>query len=104
MTEHVKATQDDADKNFITLADSFIELANEKSNNSDPQLINASMLYATARYSAFITASLSESKESYEQSTDQAIDFFMDEFKKMLQEHMNQYKSTFKQETPPYPY
>jgi hypothetical protein len=37
-------------------------------------------LYASARFSAFITASLSKSKENYQQSTEAAIEFYTEEF------------------------
>ena len=100
-----KATQLDADKKFIRMADHFIEQANQQCNENDHQLVNASLLYASARFSAFITASLAESKETFEKNTDEAVAFYVSEFEKMLREHMKQYKSTFdKKNTPPYPY
>ena len=105
MSKVNKATQLDADKKFIKIADHFIGEANQQCNENDHQLVNASLLYASARFSAFITASLAESKENFEESSDKAIAFYVEEFEKMLKEHMNQYKFKFdKRVTPPYPH
>ena len=95
MSNDDKTKQLEADKKFIAMADLFIEQANKQCEDSDHQLVNASMLYASARFSAFITASMSESKENYEEGIDQAIDFYLEEFRKMLKEHMQQYKVVF---------
>jgi len=105
MSKADKTKQLEADKAFIKMADHFIDQANQQCNKNDHQLVNASLLYASARFSAFITASLSESKENFEAGTDEAIAFYVEEFEKMLKEHMRQYKSTFDERvTPPYPY
>ena len=103
MNDEEKKKQQEADLKFIKMADFFIDQANQQCEGADHQLVNASMLYATARFSAFITASMSEDKESYEAGIDQAIEFYMDEFKKMLQEHMQQYKVVFDKK-PQYPH
>ncbi len=92
-----------ADKHFIRIADLFIEQANEECKKVDHKLVNASLMYSTARFSAYISASMSPSKSSYEENMDAAIDFYLEEFKKMLQEHMQQYKVIFDQK-PQYPY
>ncbi|MEB8430684.1 DUF3144 domain-containing protein [Cocleimonas sp. KMM 6892] len=105
MSQNEKDKQLEADKKFIKIADQFINQANQQCNENDHQLVNASLLYASARFSAFITASLSESKEAFEDGTDEAVEFYVEEFEKMLREHMKQYKSTFdKKVTPPYPH
>jgi len=91
--------QQEPDKDFINMVDLFIEHANQQTDKADHQMVNAAMLYATARFSAFITASLSESKESYEGKIDEAVGFYGEQFKKMLEEHMEQYKTTFDKET-----
>ncbi len=92
-----KAKQKEANLNFIKLADVFIAQANVECEKVDHQLVNASLLYATARFSAFITASISESKEKFEESVDDAVEFYTEEFNKMLKEHMKQYGSVFDQ-------
>ncbi len=83
------------------MADSIIDLANKHCDTTENSLVNASLLYGTARFSAFITASMAESKQTYEANIDNAVDYYTEEFKKMLKEHMEQYKSVF-QEAPRY--
>ena len=105
MSKNDKTKQLEADKTFIKMADHFIDQANQQCSDNDHQLVNASLLYASARFSAFITASLAESKENFEEGTDEAIAFYVEEFEKMLKEHMKQYRTTFdKRVTPPYPH
>ena len=94
-------SEEDDNKKFISMADSFIDLANEHCNNSENSLVNASFLYGSARFAAFLTASTSDSKESYEGNMGGAVDYYIEEFRKMLQEHMKQYVSVF-QEAPRY--
>lgn len=89
------STTKDDNKQFISMADSFIDLANQHCDDSHNALVNASLLYASARFSAFLTASVAESKEAYETSIDSAVDYYTQEYKKMLNEHMEQYKSVF---------
>jgi len=105
MSKNDKTKQLETDKKFIKMADHFIEQANQQCSENDHQLVNASLLYASARFSALITALLAESKENFENGSDEAIAFYLEEFEKMLREHMRQYKSTFdKRVTPPYPH
>ncbi|SMM98542.1 hypothetical protein SPONN_2570 [uncultured Candidatus Thioglobus sp.] len=83
---------------FIQMADAFISEANRQcdiAEDPDHQLVHASLLYASARFSAFVTASLSKSKKHYQQSIDEAVEFYTQEFNKMLKEHMKQYEVAF---------
>ena len=101
-----KAKQLEADKKFIKMADEFIHQANNFcTNDTDHRLVHASLLYASARFSAFLTAAMSETREIYDESTDKAIAFYIHEYEKMLKEHFKQYRVSFdKRDTPPYPY
>ena len=92
---------EDDNKNFIKMADSFIDLANNHCDDSENSLVNASFLYGSARFSAFLTASMAESKEKYEANINSAVDYYTEEFRKMLKGHMEQYVSVF-QEAPRY--
>lgn len=94
-------SSEDENKQFISMADSFIDLANQHCDQSTNSLVNASLLYGSARFSAFITASMAQSKDTYEENIDHAVDYYTEEFKKMLKEHMEQYKSIFKEQEAP---
>lgn len=94
------STEDD-NKKFISMADSFIDLANQYCDDTQNSIVNASFLYGASRFCAFMTASTAGSREKYEANIDDAVDYYTQEFKKMLAEHMEQYKSAF-QEAPRY--
>ncbi len=94
-------SKENDDKKFIQMADAFIDLANQHCNDTENSLVNASFLYGSARFSAFLTASMAESKTTYESNIDNAVDYYTEEFNKMLKEHLEQYKSVF-QEAPRY--
>jgi predicted solute-binding protein len=106
MSNDDKTKQLEADKKFINMADDFINQANNFcSDETDHRLVHASLLYASARFSAFLTSAMSETREMYDESTDKAIEFYMEEYEKMLKEHFKQYRISFdKRNTPPYPY
>ena len=91
------STEEDDNKKFIGMADSFIDVANEHCDKTEKSLVNASFLYGSARFCAFVTASTAESKEKYEANIDDAVGYYAEEYKKMLQAHMEQYKSAFKE-------
>lgn len=91
----------DENKQFITMADGFIDLANKQCEDNKNALVNASFLYGAARFSAFMTASGAKSKESYINEMDNAAEYYTQEFSKMLKEHMQQYVSIL-QEKPRY--
>ena len=85
-------------KQFINMADGFIDLANKQCEGNQNALVNASFLYGAARFSAFMTASGAKSKESYTNEMDNAVEYYTQEFSKMLKEHMQQYVTVFKEE------
>lgn len=92
-------SQDQKDLEFRQLADSFINVANDHSEKLDAPIVGSSMMYASARFSAFVVASNSKDRDQYETEIDNAVKFFSDEFKRMLIDNMNDYKSVFKAQT-----
>ena len=86
------------DKEFYTLADKFIDIANNECEGKEPSFVGSSMLFATARFSAFVVASQAQDKESYEAELDRATEFFTAEFDRMLKQNMEDYKTAFTQQ------
>lgn len=89
---------EDENKKFIQIADTFIDLANQHCDDSANALVNASFLYGSARFCAFLTASAAGNREKYEANIDDAVNYYTEEFARMLREHMEQYKSVFEQQ------
>lgn len=89
--------QEERNKQFRDMADSFIDLANKHCDQVESTKVGSAQLYATTRFCAFVVASGSKDLENYESEIDNAVDFFSAEFKKMLTENMDEYKAVFKQ-------
>ncbi len=95
MNEAEKKAQD---KEFYTTADTFIDVANNACDEKDPSFVGSAMLFATARFSAFVVASQAQDKESYEAELERAKEFFNGEFDRMLNQNMDDYKTAFTQQ------
>ncbi len=83
-------------KEFYTMADTFIDLANGHCDKKASNHVGSAMLFATARFSSFVVASQSPDKEAYESEIETATEFFTKEFKRMLTQNLEDYKTAFK--------
>jgi hypothetical protein len=87
------------DEQFRELADSFIRLANQQCDsqlsNLSPGRVNAALMYASARFSAFLVASSMASAAELEAEKPNALPYFCAEFEKMLQEHLTDHVDNF---------
>ena len=92
MDEAQKKAQD---TEFYELADKFINAANEECDKKVPSFVGSSMLFAAARFSAFIVASQAQDKAAYEAEVERATEFFTGEFDRMLKQNLENYKTVF---------
>ena len=88
--------QDKRNEAFRQIADSFIADANKHCDDHDKDLVAASLLYSTARFSAYIAASGSKDLSAYQANRKNAIDYFTKQFKDRLEENLNDYETGFK--------
>lgn len=79
------------DKNFFKRTDAFIKVANELTTEHETGKVSASMLYAAARFNAFIVASSAGSKEEADRNKVEAIEYFTEQYRSMLLANMNDY-------------
>lgn len=79
------------DKDFFKRTDAFIKVANELTSDHDLGKVSASMLYAAARFNAFIVASSAENKEEADKNKVEAIEYFTSQYRSMLLANMNDY-------------
>jgi len=77
------------DKQFWDLADSFINLANEHAATVPRSKVSATILYAAARFNAFVAAAASADEASLRQDRDKAIEYFTGQYQKMLGENLD---------------
>lgn len=83
------------DKDFFKRTDAFIKVANELSQGNDLGKVSASLLYAAARFNAFIVASSAADKAEADRNKVQAIEYFTNQYRAMLIANMDDYIEKF---------
>ncbi len=85
----------DLDKEFFERADAYITLANEQAADATRGKVSASMMFATARFNAWVSASGTESGEELASVKEEALEYFVTEYRKMLEENLDEYIEHF---------
>ncbi len=85
----------EADNKFYDRADAHIDLANSQIGDVGSGKVSASMMYATARFNAWLSARGSDSAAEMGERRQEYIQYFLDEYKKMLEENMDDYIQNF---------
>lgn len=88
-------SDEDVDKQFRSMADAFIHLANKHSETAERENVSMALLYAAARFSSFVVASHASDLQKYEADREAAVGFFSGEYKRMLNENLDDYKKTY---------
>ena len=83
------------DKDFFKRTDAFIKVANELTQDNEVGKVSASMLYAAARFNAFIVASSAKDKAEADRNKVEAIDYFTEQYRSMLLANMDDYINKF---------
>ena len=85
----------ETDKEFFQRADAYITVANEQSQDVNRGKVSASMMFATARFNAWVSASGTESGEELATVREEALEYFVTEYRKMLEENLDEYIEHF---------
>jgi len=85
----------ETDKAFFERADAYIDVANEQATQVNRGKVSASMMFATARFNAWVSASGTESGEDLASVRQEALDYFLEEYRKMLEENLDEYIEHF---------
>jgi hypothetical protein len=84
------------DAEFYDRADAHINLSNNQITDAiGAGKVSASMLYATARFSAFVKAVGASSGADLAEAREEIIEYFCAEYRKMLSEHLDDYIEHF---------
>ena len=83
------------DPKFFARADAHIQLSNEQVGDSSRGKVSASMMYATARFNAWVSACEFESSSDMANAKAEAIEYFVAEYRKMLGENLDEYIRNF---------
>ena len=86
----------DVDQHFYERADSHIHLSNdqllvEKGRGK----VSASMMYATARFNAWVSACGFATSEEMSNAKAKTIEYFVEQYRLMLDENLDDYISNF---------
>lgn len=86
------------DDKFYERADAHISLSNGQiSDAATNGKVSASMMFATARFNAWISACGWGSAAEMAAAKSETIDYFVAEYRKMLEENMDDYINNFQQ-------
>jgi hypothetical protein len=86
---------DQLDDKFYERADAHIHLSNEQLEDASREMVNASMVFASARFSAWISASGFSSGEAMAAKRDETIEYFVAGFRQMLEGNLDAYIKNF---------
>lgn len=79
---------------FWNVADSFIELANNQSDTVPAETVNAALMYAAARYSAFVAVNQHAQESDDAIEADTVAQYYSLQFRKLFDENLSQYVDT----------
>ena len=85
----------ETDPKFYERADAHIHLANDQIGEITRGKVSASMLYATARFNAWVSACGFASGNEMAKARGETIDYFVAEYRKMLEENLDDYIAHF---------
>jgi hypothetical protein len=83
------------DPTFYDRADAHIHLSNSQLSDINPGKVSASMMYATARFSAFVSWIGFQNGADMAEKRDETIRYFVEQFQIMLEENLDDYIRNF---------
>lgn len=86
---------EDQDDDFFKRADAHIHLSNEQLKDATRGKASASMMYATARFNAWVGACGFDDSEQMKATRDEMVEYFVAEYRKMLEENIDDYIGNF---------
>jgi hypothetical protein len=88
-------SDEDIDQEFRRMADSFIHLANQHGEKAARENVSMALLYAAARYNAFVVSTHAATVEDYDASREKACEFFLEQYRKVLAENLDDYRKVY---------
>ncbi len=85
----------DPDDKFYDRADAHIQLSNDQLKDVSRGKASASMMYATARFNAWVSACCFADGDQMKAARDETVEYLVTEFQKMLEENLDDYIGNF---------
>jgi hypothetical protein len=86
---------EDTDPAFFNRADAHIDLSNSQVEAIGRGKVSASMLYATARFNAWVTACGFQNAAQMREAREETLKYFVEQYKGMLGENLDDYIANF---------
>ena len=86
---------DEVDDEFYERADAHIKLSNDQMANARRGVVSASMMYATARFNAYVSACNASSKQELADKKEQTIEYFTNQYRLVLAENIDDYVARY---------
>jgi hypothetical protein len=84
------------DPQFYDRADAHIHLSNDQiADDVSRGKVSASMLYATSRFNAWVSATGFDSSDAMKAGREEALGFFTAQYRLMLEENFDDYAANF---------
>jgi hypothetical protein len=83
------------DDKFYDRADAHIHLANDQAEETSHAMVNASMMFASARFSAFVSARGFASGAAMQAKRAETVEYFVAGFRQMLEGNIDAYIKNF---------
>ena len=84
-------TNEGTSEEFFTAADGFIKVANDLTEDYEPQRVSAMMLFATTRYNAFTF----HSTDGKPENRARAVDYMCEQYRKMLNDNLDELEAVY---------
>jgi hypothetical protein len=84
------------DPRFFDRADAVIHLANQQLHEVERGKVSASLMYATARFNAWVSVCGFSSPEEFYKARQETIDYFVRQYTAMLEENLDDYHRQFR--------
>ena len=85
----------ETDPKFYDRADAHIHLSNDQMGEISRGKVSASMMYATARFNAWVSACGFDSGAEMTAAHAETLEYFVTEYRKMLEENLADYAKNF---------
>lgn len=88
-------SDDEIDVEFRRVADAFIDQANKHAETVKREHVGMALLYAAARFNAFVVAAHAPHVEKFDADRSKAVEFFRAEYVRMLEENLDDYRGIY---------
>lgn len=85
----------EADDEFYDRAEAHLRVASDHLGEAPHGRVSASLMYACARFNAWISASHRDSPEELKRAYGETIEYFVAEYRKMLVKNLDDYVDNF---------